>query len=68
MTTDTVDPQPPTFLLAEELAEQLRLDVQSIYRLARSRQIASVRIGRKVRFTPAALAEYVARQTRAALN
>lgn len=38
-------------LTAEEVAEMLRVSKNSVYRLAQSGELASYRVGRKLRFT-----------------
>ena len=41
---------------AEQAADYLNVSLQALYRLARSRTIPTVRVGRWMRFDPAALA------------
>lgn len=47
-------------LRAEEVAEILQLSVGAVYAHARLKQIPSVRIGRSVRFHPAAIETWLA--------
>jgi excisionase family DNA binding protein len=54
-------PAIPELLTAEEVASRLRLALSTIYGLARSGELPSVRIGGAVRFDPADLNEYLSR-------
>lgn len=46
-------------LLAEEVAQMLRIPEEHVYRLARRGEISSVRLGRYVRFTATAVESFV---------
>lgn len=46
-------------LLANEVAEMLRVPVEHVYRLARRKELAAVRMGRYVRFTNESVANYI---------
>lgn len=48
-------------LLAEEVAELLRIPVEHVYRLARRKELPSVRLGRYVRFTREGVTNYVSK-------
>ena len=51
-------------LTAEEVAEMLRVSKNSVYRLAQSGELASYRVGRKLRFTLRDVEEYIQKRTR----
>lgn len=46
-------------LMAEEVSQLLRIPTEHVYRLARRGDLASVRMGRYVRFTSDAVSQYV---------
>lgn len=46
-------------LLADEVAQMLRIPEEHVYRLARRGEISSVRLGRYVRFTASAVDNFV---------
>lgn len=46
-------------LMAEEVAALLRVPVEHVYRLARRRELPSVRLGRYVRFTNEGVNSYI---------
>lgn len=46
-------------LIAEEVAELLRVPEEHVYRLARRGEITSIRIGRYVRFTATDVTNYI---------
>jgi excisionase family DNA binding protein len=50
-----VKASPPMLLTADEAAKYLRLHVKSVYRLARSRKIPSIKVGGRWRFHREAL-------------
>jgi excisionase family DNA binding protein len=47
-------------LLAEEVADMLRVNKDRVYQLARDNQIPCIRVGRQVRFAESALKEWIA--------
>ena len=49
----------PHLLTTRDVAKQLRAGVRTVERLAADGEIACVRIGRLVRFTPADLAAFI---------
>ena len=55
-------------LTADEVAERLRATPRFVRRLVAERRIAYVKVGRLVRFEPAAVAEYIERNRVAALS
>ena len=50
-------------LTVKQAAEYLNLPVSSVYRLVEQQQIEVVRIGRSIRIRPAALEQFLRRQT-----
>ena len=52
-------PQPEKLLTVRHLANQLRVRPEYVYRLERRGEIPSVRIGRKIRFSPKAIERYL---------
>ena len=53
-------------LLSEEVATRLRVPINHIYRLARRGEIASVKIGRYVRFEEQEVERYISSNIKAA--
>jgi excisionase family DNA binding protein len=51
----------PRLLTVDETAAYLRVDRSTIYRLEREGELQSVRVGRRRRFRPNDLAEYLER-------
>jgi excisionase family DNA binding protein len=51
----------PSLLTADEVAEILRVTPARLYGLARCGVLPSIRIGRQVRFAPAAIEQFIAR-------
>lgn len=46
-------------LMAEEVSQLLRVPVEHVYRLARRKELPSVRLGRYVRFTAEGVNAYI---------
>lgn len=46
-------------LMAEEVSQLLRIPTEHVYRLARRGELASVRMGRYVRFTSDSIQSYI---------
>jgi excisionase family DNA binding protein len=61
MTRPTKAPEPPLLLRPEQGAEMLQISRSLMYRLLRTGEIASVKIGKARRISPEALAAYVQR-------
>lgn len=51
-------------MTAEEVAGMLRISKNSVYRMAQSGELASYRVGRKLRFTLRDVEEYIQKRTR----
>lgn len=51
-----------SLLLADEVSQLLRIPTEHVYRLARRGDLASVRMGRYVRFTNDSVESYVAQR------
>jgi len=57
---------PEELLTSEDVAKLLKLNVQTVSRLAREGEIPSIEIGGVVRFKPSDLDEYMSRKRRPA--
>jgi excisionase family DNA binding protein len=56
----------PRLLTVDETAEYLRVDRSTVYRLERAGALQSVRVGRRRRFRPDDLTEYLVRSRESA--
>jgi len=59
---------PPALLTPEDVAARLAISVKSVYRLAASGSIGSVRVGGLLRFRPESLRDYIEQHTRPSDN